>query len=287
MSWPELKYAEWKETLDTLHMWTQIVGKTRMALAPHENHFWEVPLYVTARGLSTSAMPVRERGVVLDIEFDFVEHVLRMRVSDGSSRTMVLKARSVADFYAEYMRLMGELDVVCHIWPVPVEVPEGIPFAEDTKHATYEREAALRFWQVLLRIDTAFKKFRAGFMGKQSPVHFWWGSFDLAVTRFSGKGAPARPKDPKFMQEAYSHEEISVGWWPGNGGLGEAAFYGYMVPPPDGFAAARVKPEAAYGDGKLGEFLLKYEDVRNAAEPEAVVLEFGESVYEAGAKLAG
>jgi len=244
-----------------------------------------VPLYVTARGLTTSAIPLSERN--LEVEFDFIEHALHFRTSDGDTRRMALAPRSVADFYAEYTRHLRDLNIACHFRPVPVEVPDPIPFEQDTQHSSYDPVAAHTFWQVLLRIDIALKKFRARFTGKQSPVHFWWGSFDISVTRFSGKPAPPRPKDPKFMQEAYSHEEISVGWWPGNGGFGEAAFYAYMVPPPGGFPTQTISPPSAYWDSKLGEFLLKYDDVRRSDDPEAMILAFCESVYNACARLAG
>ena len=285
LAWPELRWAQWSATADTLHMWTQIVGKTRLALSPMQAHWWNVPLYVTARGLSTAAMPVG--GEMLDIEFDFVSHELRFRLSNGAELATPLRPQSVAEFYAEYRRSLDALGVACEIWPVPVELKAPIPFAEDTQHASYDAEAAHRFWRVLVRVDKVFQEFSQRFVGKVSPVHFFWGSFDLAVTRFSGKPAPVRAEFDAIMREAYSHEVISAGFWPGNGGFGEAAFYCYAAPVPAGMDVAKVKPAAAYWDAALGEFLLKYEDVRGAADPDAVLMEFLESTYVVAAELAG
>ncbi len=282
--WPELPWTEWKDTCATLHMWTQIVGKTRLAFTPLENHWWEVPLYVSARGLTTSAIPWA--GGILDAEFDFIEHRLLLRTSTGATRQMKLEPRSVADFYREYMRLLGELGIEFKMYPVPVEIPDPVPFAKDTVHASYDPEYAHRFWQVLLRVDTVLKEFRSGFVGKSSPVHFFWGSFDLAVTRFNGKRAPARPDADPITREAYSHEVISCGFWPGNGGFGTPAFYCYAAPEPAGLKDRKISPDAAYYDPELKEFVLKYDDVRTSAAPERVLLDFCQSTYDAAASLA-
>jgi len=282
--WPALKWSAWSETADTLHMWTQIVGKTRLALSPLQAHWWNVPLYVTARGLSTAAMPYGNE--MLEVEFDFVSHLLRFRLSDGVELATELRSQSVAEFYAEYQQSLKSLGVEVEIWPVPVELKTPIPFAEDAGHCTYDPEAAHRFWRVLTRADQAFQKFSAGFLGKVSPVHFFWGSFDLAVTRFSGRRAPDRPEMDRIMREAYSHEVISAGFWPGNGGLGEAAFYCYAAPAPEGLAAAKIRPAAAAYNAELGEFLLKYEDLLAEADPEASLMEFLESTYAVAADLA-
>lgn len=282
--WPELKWSAWSETADTLHMWTQIVGKTRLELSPLQAHWWNVPLYVTARGLSTAAMPYGNE--MLEVEFDFVSHLLRFRLSDGAEHATELRSQSVAEFYAEYRQSLKSLGVELEIWPVPVELKTPIPFAEDTGHCTYDPEAAHRFWRVLTRADQVFQKFSAGFLGKVSPVHFFWGSFDLAVTRFSGRRAPDRPAMDRIMREAYSHEVISAGFWPGNGGFGEAAFYCYAAPAPEGLAAAKIRPAAAAYNAELGEFLLKYEDLLAEADPDAALMEFLESTYAVAADLA-
>ncbi len=284
VAWPELKWAQWSETADTLHMWTQIVGKTRLALSPLQAHWWNVPLYVTARGLSTAAMPYGNE--MLEVEFDFVSHLLRFRLSDGAEHATALRSQPVADFYAEYQRSLQSLGVKVEIWPVPVELKTPIPFAEDMAHCTYDPDAAHRFWRVLTRADQVFQKFSAGFIGKISPVHFFWGSFDLAVTRFSGRIAPYRPELDAIMREAYSHEVISAGFWPGNGGFGEAAFYCYAAPAPEGLATAKVRPAAAAYNAELGEFLLKYDDLLAEADPDAALMEFLESTYDAAANLA-
>jgi len=282
--WPALKWSAWSETADTLHMWTQIVGKTRLALSPLQAHWWNVPLYVTARGLSTAAMPYGNE--MLEVEFDFVSHLLRFRLSDGVELATELRSQSVAEFYAEYQQSLKSLGVEVEIWPVPVELKTPIPFTKDAGHCTYDPEAAHRFWRVLTRADQVFQKFSAGFLGKVSPVHFFWGSFDLAVTRFSGRRAPDRPDMDRIMREAYSHEVISAGFWPGNGGLGEAAFYCYAAPGPEGLAAAKIRPAAAAYNAELGEFLLKYEDLLAEADPEASLMEFLESTYAVAADLA-
>jgi hypothetical protein len=284
-TWPPLPYTEWRDTCDTLHMWAQIVGKTKLALAPQENHWWSSALYVTARGLTTSAVPCSADGI-FDIEFDFIDHKLIIRTSDGRSSQVALLSIPVAKFFREYMLALEILGIDVHIWKMPVEVPNPIPFDADTQHSFYGGEAAFRFWQALLRVDYVFKQFRAGFLGKASPAHFWWGSFDHAVTLFSGRPAPERPGADLITREAYSHELMSFGFWPGNGGFGEPAFYAYAAPEPFGFKESRVLPASAYYDRNLNEFILKYEDVRKSPDPEATLLAFLESVYDTGARLA-
>ena len=281
-AWPELEWEAWKDTCDTLHMWTQMVGKTRLALTPLQNHWWNVPLYVSARGLTTSAMPWR--GDVLEIEFDFYEHVLELRRCTGATIQMPLEAQTVADFFAEYKEALKALGVEAKIWPMPVEVPAPIRFDQDTAHASYDASAAARFHQVLVRVDTLLKGFSTGFQGKISPVHFFWGSFDLAVTRFSGRVASGPPRPDRMQQEAYSHEVISAGWWPGNGGYGAAAFYCYAAPVPEGLAEKPVRPGA--WDAPLGEFILKYDEVRGSESPDDAVMSFLETTYAAGADAA-
>jgi hypothetical protein len=284
-SWPELKWTEWSETADTLHMWTQIVGKTRLALSPLQAHWWNVPLYVSARGLSTAAMPYGDE--MLEIEFDFVSQDLRYRLSSGAVLSTPLRVQSVAEFYSEYRRSLAALGVAVQIDTLPCELKAPIRFEEDTQHAAYDAEAAHSFWRVLVRADRIFQEFSKGFIGKVSPVHFFWGSFDLAVTRFSGRRAPERPELDAIMREAYSHEVISAGFWPGNGGFGEAAFYCYAAPAPAGLAEANIRPAAASYNATLGEFILKYDDLRAESDPDAALLEFLESTYEAAANLAG
>jgi hypothetical protein len=265
-------------------MWTQIVGKTRLACAPLENHWWEVALYVSARGLTTSAVPCSD--FIFDIEFDFIKQHLHIRKSSGEESSIPLFARSVADFYAEYMETLRKLGIEAHLFAKPVEVSDAIPFEEDRTHKSYDGEWAKRFWQVLYRVDTVFKRFRAGYVGKSSPVHFFWGSFDLAVTRFSGRPAPPRPGADAITREAYSHEVISCGFWPGNGGFGTPAFYCYASPEPNVWKAQTVRPSAAYYDGTLKEFLLKYDDVRTSNDPEQAILDFCQSTYDSAANLA-
>ena len=282
--WPELKWADWSKTAETLHMWTQIVGKTRLALSPMQAHWWNVPLYVSARGLSTAAMPWGQE--LLEIEFDFVSHDLRFRLSDGASLSKPLRAQSVAEFYSEYQRSLAAMGVPVKINPVPVELKDPIRFAEDTTHASYDPEWANRFWRVLVRSDRLFQQFSSRYIGKISPVHFFWGSFDLAVTRFSGRPAPAREGADPITREAYSHEVISAGFWPGNGGFGEAAFYCYAAPVPAGLEAVKIHPESAGYNSALGEFVLRYDDLRNEASPDEALLQFLQSSYEAAAMLA-
>jgi hypothetical protein len=282
--WPELKWMEWQKTADTLHMWTQIVGKTRLALSPLQAHWWNVPLYVSARGLNTSAMPYGSE--FLQIAFDFVSHELQFSISTGASLSTPLRAQSVAEFYQEYQRSLAALGVSVNIHAVPVEVANPIPFAEDREHASYDPQAAHRFWRVLMHADQIFQQFSSRFVGKVSPVHFFWGSFDLAVTRFSGRPAPVRENADAITREAYSHEVISAGFWPGNGGFGEAAFYCYAAPAPKGLDAVSIQPEKAGFNNALGEFIFLYEDLRHEPAPDEALLTFLQSSYEAGATLA-
>ena len=282
--WPPLPLEAWKDTCATLHMWTQIVGKVRLALTPLVNHWWNVPLYISARGLTTSAMPYA--GRVFEVYFDFLEHQLVLQTNDGLRKTLPLVPRSVADFYREFMALLHSAGIQVKIWKMPVEIPAPIPFDQDRVHASYDPEYARRFWQILVSADRVFNEFRSRFIGKCSPVHFFWGSFDLAVTRFSGRRAPERKGADVITREAYSHEVSSVGFWPGGGDIKGAAFYSYMAPAPQGFGESRIRPDAAFYHQQLGEFLLMYDDVRAAASPSTALLEFCQSTYEAGAKLA-
>ncbi len=283
-SWPELPLAAWQDTYATLHLWTQIVGKVRLALTPRINHWWEVPLYVNARGLTTSAIPYREE--IFEIQFDFIDHRLLIQTSWGSSKTLPLKAQSVASFYAAFMSALRCLGIDLKIWTMPCEVPHPIPFEADSQHAAYDREYVSRFWRILILCANIFREFRARFIGKDSPVHFFWGSFDLCVTRFSGRRAPERVGADAVTREAYSHEVISAGFWPGAGYKGPA-FYAYAAPEPAGFAEQKIKPAQAFYDPQLKEFLLLYDDVRTAASPHSALLSFLESTYDAGANLAG
>lgn len=282
-SWPALPLDSWKETYATLHMWMQIVGKIRLALTPRVNHWWNVPLYVTSRGLTTSAMPYNSR--TLEIEFDFIAHQLKLRASDGAERSLRLEPQPVSDFYREFFAALRSLGMEVKIWRMPVEIPDPIPFDEDRIHAAYDAEAVSRLWRILLSVNEVMQEFRASFIGKSSPVHFFWGSFDMAVTRFSGRPAPPRPNADSITREAYSHECISAGWWPGSGEIKEAAFYAYAAPEPKGFREARVSPAASFYHQNMGEFLLKYDDVRNAPSPRRALLEFMQTSYEAGATL--
>ncbi|MEP6921609.1 MAG: DUF5996 family protein [bacterium] len=284
MSWPILKFAEWKDTLATLHMWTQVVGKIRLRQTPLVNHWWNVPLYLSARGLTTSPMSYGNR--VFQIEFDFLDHKLRIECSDGALTNLDLRPQSVADFYAEVMSALKGLGMEIKIWTMPVEIPNPIRFEDDTVHASYDPEYANRFWRALVKMDDVLKDFRSEFVGKCSPVHFFWGSFDLAVTRFSGKVAPEREGADLITREAYSHEVISHGFWPGNEGM-EAAFYSYTAPEPSGLAQASVSPEQAFYSSEMKEFFLPYDAVQQAADPEQTLTSFLNSTYEAGADLAG
>jgi hypothetical protein len=282
--WPELRWEEWSATADTLHMWAQIVGKTRLALSPLQAHWWNVPLYISARGLSTAAMPYGAE--FLEIEFDFVSHQLLFRTSSGLNASTPLRAQSVADFYAEYQKILVDLGVHVSLYATPVELAHPIPFAQDREHASYDPDAAHRFWRILLRADQVFQEFSSRFVGKISPVHFFWGSFDLAVTRFSGRPAPPRQGADPITREAYSHEVISAGFWPGNGGYGKAAFYCYAAPSPTGLDAATIQPPQAFFDHGLGEFILLYEDLRRSSAPDDTLLTFLQSTYGAAADLA-
>ena len=286
VDWPDLPVGAWRETRDTLHMWMQIVGKIRLALEPMVNHWWQVPLYVNAVGLTTSLMPVQPGG--LEISFDFQRHILLMTTVTGDRREIALRPMSVADFYAELLDCLRSIGVNVVIYPVPVEVAVAIPFADDTEHASYDPEFVQRFWRALVSIVGVFKEFRAGFIGKASPVHFFWGSFDLAVTRFSGRPAPVHPGGapncpPWVMERAYSHELSSCGYWPGGGEGG--LFYSYAYPQPQGFRDQAVAPAAASFDDDLGEFVLPYATVRAASDPESALMEFLESTYGVAAGL--
>src|SRR5579864_1457383 len=261
-AWPELPLAAWKPTCETLHMWTQIVGKVRLALSPPLNHWWQVPLYVSSCGLTTSPIPYKEG--IFEVEFDFLKHELVVQINNGRNKTLPLRSISVADFYSEFMAGLRSLGIDVKIWTTPVEIPNPIPFEQDTEHASYDREYVTRFWKTLVLCDAIFKEFRCGFVGKASPVHFFWGSFDLAVTRFSGRRAPPRPDADPITREAYSHEVISAGFWPGSGDIKDAAFYAYAAPEPEGFAQAHVRPAGAFYHPQLREFLLMYDDVRKA-----------------------
>ena len=280
---PALPFDSWKDTLATLHMWAQIVGKVRLKLCPLVNHWWNVPFYVTARGMTTSAMPYQQRAI--EVEFDFIEHKLAIETSEGRVVTMALEAQSVAQFYKTFMAALRELGVSVHIWTMPCEVPSPTPFEQDNVHAAYDPVAVHKFWSMLVWVDQVFKEFRAGFQGKASPVHFFWGSFDLAVTRLSGRAAPERPGADSITREAYSHEVSSAGFWPGGGDIKGPAFYSYAAPEPAGFAERRVRPQAAFYHPQMKEFLLMYDDVRAAASPKAALMEFLQSTYDVAADL--
>jgi Family of unknown function (DUF5996) len=282
-AWPALPLAEWSDTCDTLHMWTQIVGKIRLALSPQVNHWWEVALYVSARGLTTSPIPCAQG--IFEMNFDFTDHKLDVIPAWARPVTIRLYTRSVAGFYREVMQALGSLGIQVKIWTMPQEVPNPIRFDRDVTHTRYDPAYANRFWRVLASIDTVLKEFRARFIGKVSPVHFFWGSFDLAFTMFSGRRAPERPGVDRITREAYSHEVCSVGWWPGGGEISQPMFYAYAAPEPPGFREAPVRPEKACYDGKLGEFLLSYEEVRRSADPRAQILGFAESAYAAASTL--
>ena len=282
-SWPALALSDWAGTCDTLHMWTQIVGKVRMALSPTVNHWWQVPLYVSARGLTTSPIPYR--NIIFEIEFDFIAHTLNIVTNRGENKSMKLYPRTVADFYAEFLALLVSLDIHVKIWPMPVEVPAPIRFDQDTTHSSYDSRFVNAFWRILVTSDCIFKEFRSRFIGKVSPVHFFWGSFDLAVTRFSGRLAPERAGADRMTREAYSHEVSSVGFWPGGGDIHGAAFYSYAVQQPAGFAERTVRPAKAFYQSQMGEFLLMYDDVRASESPRDAVLDFRQSTYEAAADL--
>ncbi len=287
--WPELKFGAWADTCATLHLWTQIVGKIRLMRTPWLNHSWHVPLYVNARGLTTS--PIAHGARTFEIQFDFLRHVLEIGSCDGASRCLSLRPQSVADFYSAVMKALDELGVPVAINQAPCEIAGAIPFSQDRIHTAYDPEYARRFWQVLLQTERVLQRFRSGFLGKCSPVHFFWGSFDLAVTRFSGRRAPPfTGKAPGLasavMREAYSHEVSSAGFWPGGNGIDYPAFYSYAYPVPAGFKERAVEPAAAFFSEALGEFLLPYDAVRTAADPDTALLTFLQSTYEAAAVTA-
>jgi len=282
-SWPPLPLESWSDTRNTLHMWTQVVGKVRLALTPKVNHWWNVPLYVSSRGLTTSPIPYGD--LVFEVEFDFLDHKLHIRLSNGVVKELLLRPQTVSDFYQEFMSTLRSAGIQVEIWHMPVEIPNPIAFDQDRIHASYDREYAHRFWRILVSVDEVLKEFRSRFIGKSSPVHFFWGSFDLTVTRFSGRRAPERPEADAITREAYSHEVSSVGFWPGGGEVKDAAFFSYAAPEPAGFAQQRVSPPAAFYHPTLKEFLLMYEDVRKAASPNNALLEFAQSTYEAAANL--
>jgi hypothetical protein len=289
-AWPELPYAAWKETCATLHLWTQVVGKIRLTQTPWLNHSWHVPLYVAARGLSTSLIPYGERS--FEITFDFQDHRLDIATGDGARQYIPLQPQTVADFYAAVMAALEKLGIKVAITELPCEIPGAIEFRQDRVHTAYDPDYAQRFWKALVRVDRVMKIFRTGFVGKSSPVHFFWGSFDLAVTRFSGRRAPPYAgKVPglanEVMREAYSHEVSSAGFWPGGNGIDYAAFYSYAYPAPKGFSTAAVKPPAAFFSEALGEFVLPYDAVRSAPDPDAALLAFLQSTYDAAAQAAG
>ena len=280
--WPALPYEAWKDTYATLHMWTQIVGKVALALAPPLNHSWGYALHVTPRGLSTR--PLRHGDRSFTMEFDLIDHRLVVATSDEQNRSLALEPRTVADFYREVMALLREMALEVTIWPMPVEIPSPIRFDQDTVHASYDPVFANRFWRILTHVEEVLTRVRCDFVGKCSPTHFFWGGFDLAVSRFSGRRAPPR-EGPAFMREAYSHEVISHGFWPGSGPFLETAFYAYAVPEPAGFKEARVQPDAAFYHPELGEFLLTYEAVRTSESPEEAIRAFVESTYRQGSDL--
>src|SRR5262245_44131265 len=286
--WPDLPTAAWRDTAATLQLWTQIAGKIRLTKSPWLNHSWHVTLYVTARGLTTSPIPDGER--TFQIDFDFIDHVLRVSISDGTSWQFALAGQSVASFYAALMAGLKELGIDVTIDEMPNEMPDPIRFSQDTQHASYDADAVRRFHQILVNCDRVFKQFRTGFLGKASPVHFFWGSFDLAVTRFSGRTAPRHPGGVPNLpddvaQEAYSHEVSSAGFWPGGGAIDYPAYYSYAYPAPEGFSEAPVRPGAAFFSKDLGEFILPYDAVRTAADQRAALMDFLQSTYEAAADL--
>ncbi len=280
--WPALPYAEWKDTYATLHMWLQMAGKLAVALAPPLNHSWGIAFHMTPRGITSPVLAHPSRPFA--VEFDFIDHQMRVRTAGGDVRALPLEPQSVAAFYRRFMALLGEMGLATKVWPMPVEVPAPIRFDEDTVHASYDPAQAGRMWHVVLGVWRVLNETRAGFIGKASPVHFFWGSFDLAVTRFSGREAPPR-EGPAFMREAYSHEVISHGFWPGNDEMPEPIFYAYSVPEPEGFKTARVEPEAARYYPPMGEFILPYEAVRTSPDPDAAIRAFVETTYAAGATL--
>jgi hypothetical protein len=307
LEWPPLPFGEWESTCDTLHMWTQIVGKTRAALTPLVNHWWNVTLYVTPRGLTTSIIPFELRSVesggmpkdtaapdrspdtgreAFEVEFDFLHHRLLISTSTDAERSIELRPRSVADFYGEYMACLQSLGIKVKIHTTPDEFDDKTPFDQDQKHASYDKKYVENFWRILLNADRLFKEFRSPFIGKCSPVHFFWGSMDLAVTRFSGRRGSLPKGADAMTREAYSHEVSSCGFWPGDRRYKQPAFYSYTMPAPAGIEKEPVRPSAGHWDANMGEFLLNYDDVRAAPSPEEAILDFCQSTYEAGANLA-
>ena len=289
-TWPKLPLSEWRDTQATLHRWLQIVGKTRLALAPSVNHWWHVTLYLTSRGLTTSPMP--SGGRTVEVELDFVDHNLLVRTGEGATRAMALMPRTVADFYREYVALLDTLGIRPRLRPIPAEMGDTLPFPEDHQHRSYDPEYAARCWKALTQAGRVLEQFRGRFLGKCSPVHFWWGSFDLSCTRFSGRPAPTHPGGvpnlaDRVTREAYSHECISAGWWPGGGGVDEPAFYAYAYPEPPGSPEAPIAPAAGSYRMEMREWVLPYEAVRTAGDPDETLLEFLESTYAAAAGLGG
>jgi hypothetical protein len=284
--WPALPYGEWKDTRDTLHLWTQVVGKIKLALNPYENHWWHISLFVTARGLTTGPMPCSDqRGRVLEVQLDFIDHALRMLVSDGTRKVVPLIPRSVAAFYRELMECLRALEIDVTINPLPSEIASPIPCDQDEQHASYDPVWAGRFWRILLETAMVLRRHRSRFIGKCSPIHFFWGSFDLALSFFSGRRAPERKGADLMTREGYSHEVISCGFWPGSETFQAPAFYAYASPEPPGLAGAALLPSAAFYDPRLREFLLRYDDMRTALDPEQALLDFCRSTYEAAADL--
>jgi hypothetical protein len=286
--WPALPLSEWKDTYETLHRWTQIIGKIRLTLSPPMNHWWNTTLYVTRRGLTTSPMPYKEQ--CLQIDFDFIDHILLIRSTKDSPKTIALRPQSVADFYHEVMGTLESIGMPITIWTTPVEIQDRTPFEKDEKHAAYNPEYAQRVWHIMAEVSRVLEEFRSQFLGKVSPVHFFWGAFDLAVTRFSGRTAPPHPGAPNMARfvavEAYSHEVSSCGFWPGGGPVNEAAFYAYAYPEPQGFKDCHIQPQGAFYHKEMREFLLPYETVRNAKSPDDKLLSFLQTTYEAAATCA-
>lgn len=286
--WPSLPLDAWQDTYATLHLWTQIIGKIRLALAPKLNHWWQSTLYVTPRGLTTASIPYENRS--FQISFDFIEHQLQIDTSDGMNKRIALVPRSVADFYQTVMAALSEMGIEVRIWTMPQEIAEPLPFAQDDQHAAYDPDYAQRFWRILVQVDRVMNLFRSRFIGKSSPVHFFWGSFDLAVTRFSGRRAPEHPGGVPNMadwvtREAYSHEVSSCGFWPGGGSVVDPVFYAYAYPTPEGFQDYPIAPREAFYSSQMQEFVLPYEAVRQASDPDAMILAFFQSTYEAAAIL--
>lgn len=283
--WPELEYGDWKDTYATLHRWMQIIGKVRLALAPHLNHFWEATFYITSSGLTTSAVPLPAAAGVFTMDLDFFAHELRILTSTGRVERVRLRPCSVAEFEQEFLAALVRLEIPVKIWNMPVEIPHPVRFDLDRQHCSYDAEAVRRWWRILVSTHRVLSEFRAGFIGKGSPVHLFWGSLDIAVTRFSGRNAPDRPGADAMTRDAYSHEVSSAGWWPGNEDFPEAAFYSYAAPAPAGFAEARIGPAKAFWSTQFGEFLLKYNDMRGEPQPSRVLRAFLDSTYAAAADL--